>query len=146
MPQACHGQHAQRQRPVNVLVLRGEGCAEEGQIKGHLADKAEQQQPLHIAPDIVGVYEALHQQKAEDGKGQPPGEAQHHVQPVQRIGGKGVLREGADVQPGRKDPCLDAGRADVVHQHGDAGNGFKSGAAEAAARGKCSHKNTSVGL
>ena len=60
----------------------------------------------------------------------------------------GVLREGAGVQPGRKDTCLDAGRADVVHQHGDAGNDFKSGAAEAetAARGKCGHKNTSVSL
>jgi hypothetical protein len=28
----------------------------------------------------------------------------------------------------------------VVHQHGNAGNGFKSSAAESAARGKCSHK------
>ena len=68
------------------------------------------------------------------------GEAQHHVQPVQRIGGKGVPREGAAVQPGRKDTRLNAGRADVVHQHGDAGNGFKGGAAEAAALGKCGHK------
>ena len=144
----CHGQHAQRQRPVNVLVLRGERRAEEGQIKGYFAQKAEQHQPPKVAFDVVGVDEALHQQKAEQGKGQPPGEAQHHVQPVQRIGGKGVLREGAGVQPGRKDTCFDAGRADVVHQHGDAGNGFKSGAAEAeaAARGKCGHKNTSVSL
>ena len=30
--------------------------------------------------------------------------------------------------------------ADVVDEHGDAGNGFKGGAAEAAARGKCGHK------
>ena len=148
VPQPCHGQHAQRQRPVNVLVLRGERRAEEGQIKGYFAQKAEQQQPPKVAFDVVGVDEALHQQKAEQGKGQPSGEAQHHVQPVQRIGGKGVLREGADVQPGRKDTGLDAGRADVVHQHGEAGNGFKSGAAEAeaAARGKCGHKNTSVSL
>ena len=46
----------------------------------------------------------------------------------------------AGIQPGRKDARLDAGRTEVVHQHGDAGNGFKSGAAEGAARGKCSHK------
>ena len=135
VPQPCHSQHAQRQRPVNVLVLRGERRAEEGQIKGYLADKAEQHQPPKVAFDVVGVHKALHQQKAEQGKGQPPGKAQHHVQPVQRVGRKGVLGEGAGVQPGRKDACLDAGRADMVHQHGNAGNGFKSSAAESAARG-----------
>ena len=74
------------------------------------------------------------------GKGQPPGEPQDPVQLEQRIGGKGVPREGADVQPGRKDTCLDAGRADVVHQHGDAGDHFERRTAEAAARGKCGHK------
>mgnify|MGYP000054954340 FL=1 len=140
MLQTCHGQHAQRQRPVNVLRTEVKGGAEERKVKGYLAQKAEQHQPPKVAFDVVGVHKALHQQKAEDRKGQPPGEAQHHVQPVQRIGGKGVPREGAAVQPGRKDTCLDAGRADVVHQHGDAGNGFKGGAAEAAARGKCGHK------
>ena len=146
MLESCHGQHAQRQRPVNILRAREKGGAEERKVKGHLAQKAEQHQPPPIAFDVVGVHKALHQQKAEQGKGQPPGEAQHHVQPVKRIGRKGVLREGAGVQPGRKDARLDAGRADVVHQHGDAGNGFQSGAAEGAARGKCGHKNTSVSL
>ena len=144
----CHGQHAQRQRPVNVLCTEVKGGAVERKVKGYFAQKAEQHQPPKVAFDVVGVHKALHQQKAEQGKGQPSGEAQHHVQPVQRIGGKGVLREGAGVQPGRKDTRLDAGRTDVVHQHGDAGNGFKSGAAEAeaAVRGKCGHKNTSVSL
>ena len=138
--ESCHGQHAQRQRPVNILRAREKGGAEERKVKGHLAQKAEQHQPPKVAFDVVGVHKALHQQKTEQRKGQPPGEAQHHVQPVQRVGRKGVLGEGAGVQPGRKDARLDAGRADVVHQHGDAGNGFKSGAAEGAARGKCSHK------
>ena len=131
----CHSQHAQRQRPVNVLCTGVKGGAEERKVKRYFAQKAEQHQPPKVAFDVVGVHKALHQQEAEDRKGQPPGEAQHHVQPVQRIGGKGVPREGAAVQPGRKDTCLNAGRADVVHQHGDAGNGFKSSAAESAARG-----------
>ena len=136
----CHSQYAQRQRPVNVLRTGVKGGAEERKVKRNLAQKAEQHQLPKVAFDVVGVHKALYQQKAEQGKGQPPGEAQHHVQPVQRVGGKGVLREGAGVQPGRKDACLDAGRADVVHQHGNAGNGLKSSAAESAARGKCGHK------
>lgn len=142
MLQTCHGQHAQRQRPVNILMVQCKGRAEKCKVKGHLTDEGKQEQPPDVFFHIAGMYKALHQQKTEQGKGQPPGEAQHHVQPVQWIGGKGVPREGADVQPGRKDTCLDAGRADVVHQHGDAGNGFKGGAAEAAARGKCGHKKT----
>ena len=105
------------------------------QGQGHLAQKAEQHQPPKVATRC-GCTKALHQQKTEQPEGQPPGEAQHHVQPVQRVGRKGGLGEGAGIQPGRKDARLDAGRADVVHQHGDAGNGFKSGAAEGAARGK----------
>ena len=115
-------------------MFQCKGRAEKCKVKGHLTDEGKQEQPPDVFFHIVGMYKALHQQKAEDRKGQPPGEAQHHVQPVKRIGRKGVLREGAGVQPGRKDACLDAGRADVVHQHGDAGNGFKSSAAEGAAR------------
>ena len=41
-------------------------------VKRHLAQKAEQHQPPKVAFDVVGVHKALHQQKAEQGKGQPP--------------------------------------------------------------------------
>ena len=48
MLQACHGQHAQRQRPVNVLRTEVKGGAEERKVKGHLTDEGKQEQP----PDV----------------------------------------------------------------------------------------------
>ncbi len=68
----CHSQHAQRQRPVNVLALGSKGVRKKGKVKGYLAQKAEQHQPPKVAFDVVGVHKALHQQKAEQGKASRP--------------------------------------------------------------------------
>jgi len=52
---------------------------EKGKVKGYFAQKAEQQKPPDVFFYIVGVQKALHGQKAEDGKGQPPDIPQHTV-------------------------------------------------------------------
>ena len=70
MLQPCHGQHAQRQRPVNVLRTEVKGGAEERKVKGHLTDEGKQEQPPDVFFHIVGMYKALHQQETEDGKRQ----------------------------------------------------------------------------
>ena len=142
MLQTCHGQHAQRQRPVNILMVQCKGRAEKCKVKGHFTDESKQEQPPDVFFHIVGMYKALHQQEAEDRKGQPPGEAQDPVQLEQRKLIPCAAGNFSPFQLRQQMAGLDAGRADVVHQHGDAGNGFKSGAAETAARGKCGHKKT----
>lgn len=53
---------------------------EESHVKGDLAEKPEQEQPLDVLFHIMGVEEAFHKQEAEDGKGQPPDEPQHPIQ------------------------------------------------------------------
>ena len=102
--------------------------------------RGKQEQPPDVFFHIAGMYKALHQQEAEDRKGQPSGEAQHHVQPVQRIGGKGVPREGAAVQPGVRIPASmqDAPMwsTSMVMQ----AMVLRAVPLEAAARGKCGHK------
>ena len=47
------------------------------QVVGDLRDQCEQPHPQAVAHPVPGVEEALHHQKAEDGKGRP---AQHIAQ------------------------------------------------------------------
>ena len=143
--ESCHSQHAQRQRPVNVLVLRGERCAEKGKVKRHLAQKAEQQKPPKVAFDVVGVQKALHGQKAEDGKGQPPDIPQHTVCRQQGADRDATAAGSTGGEGRQQDTGFDAGSADVINEHGDAGDVFERCAAESAADrgfGSLGHKES----
>ena len=123
-----HGQHAQRQRPVDILVAPVEGRPKKGHVKGDLAEKSKQEQPLHITLHIVGVEEA--QQEAEDGESQPPDGAQDTVHLEQRCrSGVGRKRTGRDQR--HQKPCFKAGSPDVVDEHGDAGHELERGPAQA---------------
>ena len=94
---------------------------EEGHVKGYLAEKPKQEQPPDVLFHIMGVEEAFHEQKAEDGKGQPPDEPQHQIQLHD-------LRRRPVCDPiGR----LDAGGPDVVDEHGDAGSELERRSAQA---------------
>ena len=131
--QACHGQHAQRQRPVNVLIVRIERRAEKRQVKRDLAHQPEQKKPPDVLFDVMGVHKAFHQQKTEDGKRQPPGEAQELVQMEQGKLLHRIAGESTGFQLGHQKPGLKAGSPDVIDQHGAAGDVLEGGAAESAA-------------
>ena len=135
MLQTCHGQHAQRQRPVNVLCTGVKRGAEKSKVKGHLTDEGKQEQPPDVFFHIVGMYKALHQQKTEDGKSQPPGEAQDSIQLEQRKLIQCAAGNFSLFQLRQQKASLDAGCTDVVDEHGDAGDHFERRAAEAAAGG-----------
>ena len=125
--QSLHGQQPQQEGEIDILMPPVD-AREEGPVEGPLADECEAQHPQGVFFEIVGVEEALHQQKAVDGKGQPPRQPQKLVQPHQP-GVDGAAAEQA---------VLQQGRADVVQQHGQAGNAFQGRAAEGKARaGKC---------
>ena len=122
--QSLHGQQAQQEGEIDILMSPVD-AGEERPVEGPLTDECEAQHPQGVFFEIVGVEEALHQQKAVDGKGQPTHQPQKLVQPHQP-GVDGAAAEQA---------VLQQGRADVVQQHGQAGNAFQSRTAEAGAPG-----------
>ena len=125
--QSLHGQQAQQEGEIDILMPPVD-AREEGPVEGPLADEGKAQHPQGVFFEIVGMEEALHQQETVDGKGQPTHQPQKLVQPHQP-GVDGAAAEQA---------VLQQGRADVVQQHGQAGNAFQSRAAEGKARaGKC---------
>ena len=92
---ALDGEEAQEERDHDTGVAQGDG-AEEEQFEGQLRQQCADGQPGAVPPGIAGVERALRQQEAVDGEG----DAAHDPQP----------------HPGHK------GRADVVEEHGHAGD------------------------
>ena len=93
------GDEAQEERHHDAGVLQRNG-AEEQQFEGQLSQQCADGQPGAVPPGIAGIECALRQQEAVDGKGDPS----HHPQP----------------QHGHK------GGADVVDEHGHAGDQFQA--------------------
>ena len=117
----------QQEGEIDILMPPVD-AGEEGPVEGSLADEGEAQHPQGVFFEIVGVEKALHQQETVDGKGQPTHQPQKLVQPHQP-GVDGAAAEQA---------VLQQGRADVIQQHGQAGNAFQGRAAEGKVRaGKC---------
>ena len=101
---------------------------EEGPVEGELTEEGKAQHPQGVFPEVVGVHEPLHQQEAVDGKGQPPRQPHHKIQPDAALP-DGILPEQAVFQQSR---------ADVVDEHGQAGDALQRRAAEGRPRaGKC---------
>ena len=92
---ALDGNEAQEERDHDAGVAQGNG-AEEQQFKGQLRQQCADGQPGAVPPGIAGIECALRQQEAVDGEG----DAAHDPQP----------------HPGHE------GRADVVEEHGHAGD------------------------
>ena len=97
---ALDGDEAQQQRDHDAGVAQG-NAAEEQQLKGNFRQQRADGQPGAIPPGIAGMGRALRQQEAVDGKGDPS----HYPQPQH---------------------CGQKGRADVVDEHGGAGDQLQS--------------------
>ena len=98
---------------------------EKGKVERQLAHQPEAQKLQKVASDVVRVQKALHQQETEDGERQPSDEPQHKIQRYKGGGGCCVIGIAA----------FDAGSADVINEHGDAGDVLECRAAEPEAGG-----------
>ena len=72
-------EQAEKQRPDHVLMYGIEHRSSVHQVERHLGEHGKEQHPQRIALEAARVEIALHRQKGEDRKGQPPDVRQPHL-------------------------------------------------------------------
>lgn len=116
------GQRTQKQGEEYILMLRAEEIAADHQVKGDFGDDSEHQKPQQIFDLIACVAQALTDEEAIDGEGQPADLAQDE------INGYGFAQSGKQRLP-ENGKCVKY-ITGVVDQHCDDGDQLQHAAAK----------------